>query len=600
VRETDVVVIGSGFGGSVAALRFAEAGQRVTVLERGDRVSREKFQADLDALWKPHRNSYGIYDVQRRGKHVMPIVGAAVGGGSHVYSAVLFRRHQFGDFPTAIRADDMAPHYTVAEDMLGATPYPDHAPYGDVPSYRRMRDAAATLAAAEPELVEAHGPTRVGVSFAPVDPENGVPGGEFTNRHGCGQRYLDPREAAMLGGDIDTKNTLDRNYLYRAERRGAVIEPLCEADKLEPLSDGRWRVTFRRHLRTRGWSAFAQRWLTLRPEARMSAEETIVAKRVVVAAGAVGSTQLLLRNRDIHKTIEMGPSLGARYTTNGDYLTLVSFRSLAVVWLALLAATLFVALGWWIPAGIAGLAYYASLLAVPIIEPDLGAPISTYVSLRGPAGEPQHVLLQNGTYPQPARMVAAVAISAVTGRFRPRLYRRLRSATRVLAFAIPPFGAIVRSYPLPLLAMGRDRASGTLALDDKGHVRIDYPIEDNRDYYAYIDGAGKKLARAGKMFLLRNPTFTLCKLQQVPHNQGGVPMADDPRDGVVDHAGRAFGLPNLIVLDGSIIPGSIGPNPALTITALAERAMNVILDQIGETDAPVVADVPPAQEVSVA
>jgi cholesterol oxidase len=222
------------------------------------------------------------------------------------------------------------------------------------------------------------------------------------------------------------------------------------------------------------------------------------------------------------------------------------------------------------------------------------------VRFRGPDGEPSYAWIEGGTYPQPGRLVAAVVISALTGHFRPRLYRAVRTATRLLAFAIPPFGAIVRTDPVPLLAMGRERATGQVALDGEGAITLDYRIDDNRPYYEYVDGLGKKLARSAKAWWLRNATYVLAKIQEVPHNQGGVPMADGPAGGVVDHAGRAFGLPNLIVLDGSIIPESIGPNPALTIAALAERAMIVILEQIGEEDAPVVADMPAVPAISVA
>ena len=595
-NETDVVVIGSGFGGSVAALRFARAGQKVVVLERGDRVSRESFQLDLDTLWKPHRGSYGFHDLQSRGRHVVPWIGAAVGGGSHVYAGTLKRRVAWDGFPEAVQRADMTPYYDTAEALLGATPFPDYPPYSEVRATQLMYEAGARVQATVPELVEARGPVSLGISFAPRD-GSARPGDEFVNAHGCKQRYHDPSLQSILGGDIDAKNSLDRNYLHLAERDGAEIRPLCEADRLERTDDGRWRVTYRRHLPPTGWTRFRQRWLTRRPAARMSEPEQIVARRVVVAAGAVGSTELLLRNKHVHRTLpSLGPALGTRYTTNGDYLSLViPFRLLVPVWLAFVALVICLLLGQWLGAGIAAAAYYLGLLASPPpCDPDLGTTNSDYLRFRGPNGESQYAYVEGGRYPTPGRALIAMVITAFTGRFRPTAYRRVVAITAPLGFLIPPFGAIARTYPIPLCHMGRDDAFGAFRLGDDQRAVLDYDLDANRTFYRYHDRLGRLVARAMRAYWLPNPTYAWFRKQEIPHNQGGVPMAETPEEGVVDHAGRVFGEPDLMVLDGSIIPVSVGPNPALTIAAIAERAMEIVVAQIAD-GSPIVADAAPAE-----
>ncbi len=593
--EVDVVVIGSGFGGSVAALRFAEAGHRVVVLERGNHVSRSTFEVDFDALWKPERGSYGMHDIRSRGRNLIPWVGAAVGGGSHVFAGTLKRRESFDGYPAAIRATDMTPFYDRAEDMLGGTPYPDYPPYSEVRALRLMVRAGERLKELEPALVESYGPIHLGISFAPRD---GTPGAEFVNKHGCKQRYYDPTEQSLLGGDIDAKNSLDRNYLYLAQKAGTSIRPLSEVDRLERLPDGRWQVTYRHHVPPTGWALFRQRWLTLTPAAAMSPAKTILARRVVVSCGAVGSTELLLRNRDVHGTLRnLSRALGRKYTTNGDFVTLITpFPLLVPVWAAFVALVICLVLGQWWGAGIAAAIYYIGLaLSGRPYDPDIGTTNSEYIRFVGPNGEPQHVYIESGRYPTPGRTIFAIIATQLAGRFSPTVYRALALVTDVLRFLVPPLGAIARSYPIPLLTMGRDRAYGELRLDDAKRAVIDYDIDANRGFYEYLDRLGKKVASAAKAYWLPNIPYLLFKKQEVPHNQGGVPMADDPEHGVVDHAGRVFGEPDLMVLDGSIIPESVGPNPALTILAVAERAMEVVVAQL-ETGASIEAEVAGAAE----
>jgi cholesterol oxidase len=596
--EAEVVVIGSGFGGSVATLRFAEAGHQVVVLERGDRVSRDKFQADLDFLWKPARNAFGFHDIRPRGKQVIPWIGAAVGGGSHCYAGTLKRRDTFDEFPSAIQGTDMTAFYDRAEEMIGSSPLPDYPPYGEIRATQLMLRAGARLEAEDPEhlLVEGHGRVHLGISFAPP---GGEPGAEFVNQHGCRQRYYDPTEQSILGGDIDTKNSLDRNYLYVAEheaKRPAEIRPLCEADRIEVLADGRYRVHYVQHVPATGWAAFRQRYLFGKPPARPT--RTITARRLVIAAGAIGSSELLLRNRDLHKTLPLGRNVGERYTTNGDYLTLiVRFRGLFVSWAGFVAMVVCLILGQWIGLAIGAAAYYGGLLASRSAEPDVGTTNSDHIQFKNHRGVSQGAYIESGRYPTPGGILAAFLLSGLTGRFGPRRYRGLLAASRALRWIVPPFGALARTYPIPLLSMGKDDAYGRISLDRDGEATIDYDVDANKRFYAHLAMLGRKVAKAADAYWLPDLIHKVLGRLEVPHNQGGVPMADSPDHGVVDHAGRVFGMPNLMVLDGSIIPVSVGPNPALTIAAVAERAMEIVVAQL-DREGTIVADLPAAVEIA--
>ena len=580
--DADVIVIGSGFGGSVAALRFAEAGQRVIVLERGDRVSRDKFQADFDFFWKPSRNAFGMHDLQARGKPIIPWVGAAVGGGSHVYAGTMKRRDDWEGFPAAIRAADMAHYYERAETIMGSTLYPDWEPYRSVRATALMLAAGKTLKQQRPDLVEDAGPVHLAISFAP---EGVAPGTPFTNAHGAPQRYYDPHEQSILGGDIDTKNSLDRNYLWLAEHAAvpAEIRALCEAERIEKQPDGAWRVAYVRRSPVLGWWAnFRRRWLPFRP-APVEERRAITAKHLVVACGAIGSSELLLKQREVEKTLPLGPKLGHHYTTNGDYLTLlIPFRGLFVSWAGFVAAVVFLILGWWYALGGALVAYYGGLaISKPSFDPDVGTTNSDNIRFKGKDGHTQGAYIESGRYPTPGKAVGAILISMITGKFRPGGYRGLARVSRVLGWIVPPFGALAHTYPIPLLSMGRDQAFGTFRLEpETKRAVIDYDAAANTDFYAYLEELGRLTAKAAGAYWLPHVPYKLLGRMEVPHNQGGVPMGESADEGVVDHAGRVFGQDDLMVLDGSIIPVSVGPNPALTILALSERAMEIALAQL--------------------
>ncbi len=198
---------------------------------------------------------------------------------------------------------------------------------------------------------------------------------------------------------------------------------------------------------------------------------------------------------------------------------------------------------------------------------------------KGRDGSSQGAYIESGRYPTPVRLGIAVLLSSL-GLWRPRRYQKIIRFTNFLRMFVPPFALLARTWPIPLLKMGRDDAFGTFRLDDDGRAFIDYDLAANKDFYEWIDGLGKLVAKGADAHWAPNVLFRLSKRMEIPHNQGGVPMGESADDGVVDHAGRVFGQPDLLVLDGSILPVSPGPNPALTILAVSERAMVHVLRQI--------------------
>uniref|UniRef100_UPI003593F0D8 GMC oxidoreductase n=1 Tax=Persicitalea sp. TaxID=3100273 RepID=UPI003593F0D8 len=546
--DTDVLVIGSGFGAAVAALRFAEAGKKVVVLERGSWITRENFEADAGMFWQPEKGRYGMNDLRKRGEHIIPWLGTGVGGGSHVYAGTLKRRAFFDDFPGNITVEEMRPYYELGEKMMGAVKYPDHAPYDQLPSYQLFRKAEKKLAADYPELVEAEGDILLGISFAP---KGGTPGETFTNEHGASQRYSDPSEQKILGGEIDVKNTLDKNYLFLAQQHGADIRAFAEVTKIEPLPQGGYKVYWR--------------------NPREDSEQTgsITAEVLVSGAGAIGSTQLLMQNKEVHKTLsKLSSRLGEDYHSNGDYVTfMVPKRGLAISWAGVLTA---VAGGFLknkkvIAAG--ALAYlYGWLRAKKNIKPDKGTTNSEYIRFRHRDGSTQGVYIEGGRYPTPFKAVGAILYSLL-GDFDPEDYSKIGGPINWLGKYVPVFELLERSWPVPILMMGRDDAVGKFKLNESAEVEIDYPFEENDDYIAHLNKLGSLLAAQVDNYYIPNLVAEKFKLVEVPHNIGGVPMGEDVSKGVVDTYGRVFGYENFLVLDGSILPNSLGPNPVGTILA---------------------------------
>lgn len=560
-KNAEVVIIGSGFGGSVAALRFAEAGKKVVLLERGGWVSREKFEADGEMLWQPDKGRNGINDLRKRGDHILSWAGAGVGGGSHVYGAALKRRVFFDDFPIEIAPGELDPYYDLSEKMLLAVQYPDYPPYSELPAFRIFREGEKKLMAERPDIVETQGSVLIAMAFAP---EGKNPGDVFTNEFGAMQRYANPREQTMLGGDIDVKNSLDRNYLHLARQKGAEILDFAEVTRIETTPEGGYRVSWQDPRKTENRSG------------------TVSAAILVCSAGSIGSTELLLKSRDHYKTLpRLSAALGKNYFTNGNFVTfMVPKKGLLTSWLGVVVLIIGLILTDWLVIAAGAAAYLAGwLLARNPIKPDMGSLNSDYIRFKHRDGTAQGLYIQGGRYPTPVKALVSFLMS-LAGKFHPEKYRTISRTINWMGKYIPFFELLERSWPIPLLVMGRDDAAGQFYLNKNLEAEIDFPFDQNKAYIKYLEEMGRLLSRKAGCYFVPNFFAKLFKKVEVPHSLGGVAMGKNKEEGVVDGCGRVFGYENFLVLDGSIMPVTLGTNPANTIAAFAERAMEKVRIQL--------------------
>jgi cholesterol oxidase len=520
----DVVVVGSGFGGGVAACRLAEAGQRVAVLERGRRFAPEDFPskpADAPAaLWHPTLNPHGLFDL-RLMKDLSVVTAAGVGGGSLVYANVQLRAPAdvfANGWPRAIDRDVLDPYYDRTEEALLPEPTP-----GELPKIESFA-AAGRHIGKQAQLL----PLAVNFEGDREHPFSGVPQKRCENLGQCD-----------IGCKVHAKNTVDITYIARAEKLGAQVHPLHEVLRLDPPqgAGGQWRVSFR--------------------NLDSGERGEVRAPVVVLAAGCLGSSRLLLKSRG--RLPRLSPALGGHFSGNGDAL---------------------------------GAAFNPS-------EKDVGSPRTDY----GPSmtsvldyTDEHGFLLADGGLPSNFGGLLEIVrfVDDVHYGWRGLLLRVKRLATRLGLSDQPLAHRHMRprsSRPiddsLVFLMIGRDAADGQMRLTPL-FKRFD--IRWSRKGSAGLFSAMEKVVKELASGIDAEPFFALetwpLSAYITVHPLGGCPMADDPALGVVDDSGRVHGYEGLYVLDGSIVPTALGVNPSKTIAALAERGVELLIARLGATGAP--------------
>lgn len=545
MEHAEVVVVGSGFGGSVTAARLAAGNLGVIVLERGRHYPPGSFPRSPHGLannvWDPGTQHLGLFDLWSFAG-IDALVSSGVGGGSLIYANVLLRmeptwfRTTFPDgteqhWPVTRR--DLDPFYDLAEAMLGAQLYPmDQPEYAQVPKVRAFHDAATACGLTAQ-------PLKLAVTFA----NPGQPAGR-NQAITDGRNPADNRRTCRMCGECDigcndgAKNTLDHNYLADAVRDGAEIRELCEVIQLEVTAQGRFVVTY---LDRRAG-----------PD-RSPVHRSISAERLVLAAGTLGTTYLLLRNRAAFGPLS--PALGTRFSGNGD---LLGFLGRARTRQA----------GRWRPTNLD--AAQGPVITSAIRIPD-----------RSEGGTGQGFLIEDGGNPDFVNWAAGVLPLPATLRRVAHVARRVTVA-KLLGSSRSRYGgelaALVDRYAsssMPLLGMGRDTPDGIMRLE-RDDLAIDWSTKTSRPYFDDVEEVMRRLARATGGKLRLNPLSMLQRVITV-HPLGGCPMGEHPADGVVDSFGRVFGHERFSIADGSMLPGPTGANPALTIAALAERAAAEVL-----------------------
>jgi cholesterol oxidase len=516
----DYIVVGSGFGGSVAALRLAEKGYSVCVVESGKRWRPKEFPRSNWTFWKylwaPAFFCYGIQRIWPL-NDVLALGGSGVGGGSLVYANTLFvpsddffQDPQWKELSPDWKSE-LAPHFKTAQQMLGVTTNPTYWPTDHM-----LKDYAEKIGRGEHFK-----PSEVGVFFS--DPGKEVPdpyfGGKGPPRRGCTQTGH-----CMVGCRDGGKNSLDKNYLYLAEKLGVTILPEHKATGVEPLSAGGYRVTCKK---VTGWG----------PKPKLQLE----GRGVVLAGGVLGTLELLMNCKENGSLPNLSDMLGRIVRTNSEVL-----------------------------AGTTAIRHKDTHSYGVSITSSVQVNASTSVQLvRYPTGSDIMGLLGGvitdggGRLPRPLKHIGMC----------------LRHPLWFLR-TLWPFGWGRKTVVLLVmqtldnyLTLSRKRRWWAffrkgLSSDSDGNKIPTYIPEAN--------DAVRGMAQRMRGIPQNAITESLLNIPISAHMLGGCVMGKDADSGVIDTRHRVFGYDNMYVTDASAIPANLGINPSLTITAMAERAMSFV------------------------
>lgn len=511
--DYDVAIVGSGFGGSTAALRLTEKGYRVVVFEAGKRFSDDDFPKTSwnirSFLWAPLVGCFGIQRISLL-KNVMILSGAGVGGGSLVYANTLYvPPDEFFNDPqwrhiTNWR-EELGPYYVLAEKMLGVTRNPTHTPADEV-----MLNLARELG-----IEDTFTPTPVGVYFDNPGKQVADPyfGGEGPPRKGCIECG-----GCMTGCRHNAKNTLVKNYLYFAERGGAQIKALTTVEAVRPEGDGYSVET------TSTGSIFHRK-----------RKQTFSAKHVIFAAGALGTQKLLHRMRDLGYLPKLSTRLGTLSRTNSE---------------AILGARTF----------------------SPTVDLTKGVAITSSIH---PDHFTHFEPVRYGKGSNLMGMLATALADG--GRFRffnwmkqtlshpwhsiRNLFLRRWSEQSIIVLVMQTLNNSITCY-------SKKNWFGWKLTSRQGDG------EPNPEWIPAGHDAVRRIAKQinGVPNGGWNDVFNI---PMTAHFIGGVTIGDSSESGVIDPYHRVYNYPGLHVVDGSAITANLGVNPSLTITAQAERAMSM-------------------------
>ncbi len=516
----DWIIIGSGFGGSVSALRLAEKGYRVAVLEKGRRFAREDFPKtnwDLRRwMWMPAAGLRGIFQMSFL-EHITVLHGVGVGGGSLVYANTLpTPKRAFFEAPSWSHLGawqrELAPHYATAKRMLGAARNPRET-YAD----RVLADIAKDLG-----RPEHHEPTEVGIYFGEPGKTAADPyfGGNGPDRVGC--TFCG---ACMTGCRVGAKNTLDRNYLHLAEGLGTEIFPETEVMAVRPRHGGGYRIE-------------------TKPSLDRGKRVVFTADRVVFAGGVMGTVPLLLKMKEDGRALpRLSPRLGDFVRTNSESI------------LGVLAAD-------------SKEDFTDGVAITSILHTDEHSHI-----------EPVRYGKGSGFFRTLAapHLPAPTVIGRLAGVLRGFARHPIQWA-RALTVADFSRQTAILLYMRTLegtlrLRLGRDVRTGFR----RGLVtELDDPLQAPSAFLEEATDLARRFAEKVKGVTMAMLTETVLGVPSTAHILGGCCMGRTAEEGVIDAQHRVFGYDGLYVVDGSAMSANPGVNPSLTITALAERAMSFV------------------------
>jgi cholesterol oxidase len=521
--DFDWLVIGSGFGGSVSALRLSEKGYSVGVLECGRRFADHEFARETGDMkrysWNPRLGMKGIFRLTIF-KDVSVVSGCGVGGGSLGYACTLYvppkkfyEDGQWAEMTDWERA--LEPHYAEAQRMLGVVENPHEDPADQL-----LREFGEELG-----VGDTYKRTPVGIFFG--EPGKTVPdpffdgeGPERTGCHLCGR--------CMVGCQHGAKNTLVKNYLYFAEKLGAKVMPERTVIDIRPLGAGDGSEGYEvESVRSGAW---------LRKERRVQR-----ARGVVVAAGPLGTNRLLQQCRLKGSLPRISARLGELVRTNSE---------------SILAVT--------VPED-----YPENLIKrvaiTSSIYPDPNTHIETVTY--GNDGNSMHrlntLLVGDGTrVTRPLKLLGQIVLHPK--RLAQVLFPKHYSRRTIILLVMQTLDNAIALRP-------RKGPFGALWLQTEQD-----PERPNPTFIPIANRAAEWFARRTGGIAQSSVTEAMFNIPSTAHILGGAVIGADPEHGVVDAHQRVFGYENLMVCDGAAVPANVGVNPSLTITALAEHAMSQV------------------------
>ena len=515
-REFDVVVIGSGFGGSVAALRLAEKGYRVAVIEAGRRFEDKDFPK---TSWRLSKFLYaprlGLRGIQRI--HVLPdvliLAGAGVGGGSLVYANTLYMPPDsyFEDKQWADITDwksELSPWYDQASRVLGVAENPYLSP-----SDEAMRDVAEQMGVGKSFKM-----APLGVHFgsgAGVLEADPYFGGVGPDRHGCQQCG-----GCMTGCRFNAKNTLPKNYLGLAEKAGVEVFPEMTVERFEELSGGLWKISARK----------SSAWF--------GSKEVFFAKELVLAAGTYNTQKLLHRMRDNGLLPKISQSLGKLSRTNSEALTgAIMPRNSEIDFSK-------------------GAAITSSFFpdANTHVEPVRYGKGSNFMGLL-------QTLMTDGSGAKERRNLWT------------------RSAIKNPALLLKIFD-VRRWSQRTVIALVMQNVDSSIKVSSKKGIfgwRLTSKNDSDKPNATYIPAANEVARRIADKYggVAGGHVGDLISAPFTAHFVGGCVIGKNDSEGVIDAYHRVWNYPSLHIVDGSALTANLGVNPSLTITAQAERAFSL-------------------------
>ncbi|MGQ5524076.1 GMC family oxidoreductase N-terminal domain-containing protein [Chitinimonas sp. PSY-7] len=577
--EYEALVIGSGFGGGAMCARLSKRWPgKVLLLERGKAYPKGRFPRSPNDLasnfWSPADDNserprtilqqktnkgalLGMFDV-RSFSRMDTVTCAGLGGGSLIYANVFLRppAHVFQTYwPKTLNLQTLAPYYDVAQSVLGARPIPPHRNESD--ERYILRTIEFQRFAAEQKLPSKLSDIAVffgnGYNYANQAQPLEI-GLQEPNRYGAIQTSCTYCGECDIGCNVHAKNSTDLNYIHAArEYHGAKVQTQTQVDRIVPLN-----ATGQDDPQAHGEHGYRVYY----QDYGSGKAGSTTAQRVVVSAGTLGSNELLLRCRDVHRSLPaISQRLGYRFSGNGDFLSF-------------------------------------ALDGKREINSTYGPVITQYIDhhLFENHDPERAFLLEDASVPTHAgwamatlepvldpwdrfKILLSVIKEAICSLYPGHKSQRMGSLiSQLLSQDITQYSAV-------LLCMGIDKSDGRFSLNPAGFLNLDWPQKTSQQLYDAILGIGERFKEfIGGRYFLPMPNWLWPMRHNVSvHPLGGCTLADSANEGVVSAAehdrGQVFGYVGLYVADGSIVPGALGSNPAATITALSEWIAHGITGQ---------------------